>query len=91
VGRVVLVTVGNRGSGLACARAFAEQGDRVAVTHRSAPVDGVVSVRCDVSSPAEVDEAFRAVEDQLGKVEVLVANAGITKDNLVLRMTDEDF
>jgi len=91
VGRVVLVTGGNRGIGLACARAFAEQGDRVAVTHRSAPVDGVVSVRCDVSSPAEVDEAFRAVEDQLGKVEVLVANAGITKDNLVLRMTDEDF
>jgi len=91
VGRVVLVTGGNRGIGLACARAFAEQGDRVAVTHRSAPVDGVVSVRCDVSSPAEVDEAFRSVEDQLGKVEVLVANAGITKDNLVLRMTDEDF
>jgi len=91
VGRVVLVTGGNRGIGLACARAFADQGDRVAVTHRSAPVDGVVSVRCDVSSPAEVDEAFRAVEDQLGKVEVLVANAGITKDNLVLRMTDEDF
>ncbi|HZQ85927.1 MAG TPA: 3-oxoacyl-ACP reductase FabG [Acidimicrobiales bacterium] len=91
MGRVVLVTGGNRGIGLACARAFADQGDRVAVTHRSAPVDGVVSVRCDVSSPAEVDEAFRAVEDQLGKVEVLVANAGITKDNLVLRMTDEDF
>jgi 3-oxoacyl-[acyl-carrier protein] reductase len=91
VGRVVLVTGGNRGIGLACARAFADQGDRVAVTHRSAPVDGVVSVRCDVSSPAEVDEAFRSVEDQLGKVEVLVANAGITKDNLILRMTDEDF
>jgi 3-oxoacyl-(acyl-carrier-protein) reductase len=91
VGRVVLVTGGNRGIGLACARAFADQGDRVAVTHRTEPVDGVVSVRCDVSSPAEVDEAFRAVEDQLGKVEVLVANAGITRDNLVLRMTDEDF
>jgi 3-oxoacyl-[acyl-carrier protein] reductase len=91
VGRVVLVTGGNRGIGLACARAFADQGDRVAVTYRAAPVDGVMSVRCDVSSPSEVDEAFRAVEADLGKVEVVVANAGITKDNLVLRMSDDDF
>lgn len=90
-GRVVLVTGGTRGIGLACARAFSDQGDRVAVTHRTDPVEGVLSVRCDVSSAADVDAAFKTVEDQLGKVEVLVANAGITRDNLLLRMTDEDF
>jgi 3-oxoacyl-[acyl-carrier protein] reductase len=88
---VVLVTGGTRGIGLAVARAFAAQGDRVAVTHRTDPVPGFVSVRCDVASAAEVEDAFVSVEEQLGKVEVLVANAGITKDNLVLRMTDEDF
>jgi len=90
-GRVVLVTGGNRGIGLACARAFAEQGDRVAVTYRTEPPEGLTSVRCDVASADEVDAAFREVEERLGRVEVLVANAGITKDNLVLRMTDEDF
>jgi len=90
-GRVVLVTGGNRGIGLACARAFAEQGDRVAVTYRAKPVEGFTSVRCDVSSADDVDAAFRDVEDRLGRVEVLVANAGVTKDNLVLRMTDDDF
>ena len=90
-GRVVLVTGGTRGIGLAIAQAFAAQGDRVAVTHRTDPVEGFVSVRCDVSSATDVDTAFAEVEDRLGKVEVLVANAGITKDNLVLRMTDEDF
>jgi 3-oxoacyl-[acyl-carrier protein] reductase len=90
-GRVVLVTGGNRGIGLACAQAFAAQGDRVAVTYRTEPVEGFTSVRCDVSSADEVDAAFREVEERLGKVEVLVANAGITKDNLVLRMSDEDF
>ena len=87
----MLVTGGNRGIGLACARAFAEQGDRVAVTYRTEPPEGLTSVRCDVASADEVDAAFREVEERLGRVEVLVANAGITKDNLVLRMTDEDF
>lgn len=90
-GRVVLVTGGTRGIGLAIAEAFRAQGDRVAVTHRSNPVEGFVSVRCDVSSGAEVDAAFDSVEEQLGKVEVLVANAGVTKDNLVLRMSEADF
>ncbi|GAC1535569.1 MAG: 3-oxoacyl-[acyl-carrier-protein] reductase [Acidimicrobiales bacterium] len=90
-GRVVLVTGGSRGIGLAIAQAFRSQGDRVAVTHRSEPVEGFVSVRCDVSSSVEVDAAFDSVEEQLGKVEVLVANAGVTKDNLVLRMSEEDF
>jgi NAD(P)-dependent dehydrogenase (short-subunit alcohol dehydrogenase family) len=89
--RVVLVTGGSRGIGLACARAFAAQGDQVAVTHRADAVEGFLSVRCDVSSAADVDAAFSEIEEQLGKVEVLVANAGITRDNLVLRMTDEDF
>ena len=87
----VLITGGTRGIGLACARAFAEAGDRVAVTHRSEPVAGFVSVPCDVSSSSSVDAAFTAVEEQLGKVSVVVANAGITKDNLLLRMTDDDF
>jgi 3-oxoacyl-[acyl-carrier protein] reductase len=88
---VVLVTGGNRGIGLACARAFAALGDRVAITYRTEPVDGLISVRCDVTSAEEVDAAFKQVEDDLGKVEVLVANAGITKDNLLLRMSEDDF
>jgi NAD(P)-dependent dehydrogenase (short-subunit alcohol dehydrogenase family) len=90
-GRVVMITGGNRGIGLACARAFADLGDRVAVTYRAEPVEGLTSVRCDVSSPHDVDAAFLEVEERLGKVEVLVANAGITKDGLVLRMSDDDF
>ncbi|MHB8663549.1 MAG: 3-oxoacyl-ACP reductase FabG [Acidimicrobiales bacterium] len=90
-GRVVLITGGTRGIGLACARAFTAAGDRVAVTHRTTPVAGFESVVCDVSSAASVDAAFAAVEASLGKVSVVVANAGITRDNLMLRMTDEDF
>lgn len=91
-GRVVLVTGGNRGIGLACAQAFAAAGDRVAVTYRSTKPDGpFLAVRCDVTSSEEVEEAFAAVELALGPVEVLVANAGITKDGLLVRMTDEAF
>ncbi|HET9690357.1 MAG TPA: 3-oxoacyl-ACP reductase FabG [Acidimicrobiales bacterium] len=85
-GRVVLVTGGNRGIGLATARAFAADGDRVAVTSRGGPVDGFTTVPCDVTSDDDVDAAFSAVEEQLGAVEVLVANAGITADGLLLSM-----
>lgn len=91
-GRVVLVTGGNRGIGLAIARAFRDRGDRVAVTYRSDPPDeGFLCVRCDVTSGADVEQAVAAVERELGPVEVLVANAGITKDGLLLRMSEEAF
>jgi 3-oxoacyl-[acyl-carrier protein] reductase len=89
-GRVVLITGGARGIGLACARAFADHGDRVAITYNaSKPVDDLFCVPCDVRSPAQVDEAFAAVEEHWGKVEVLVANAGINKDGLFIRMPDD--
>jgi 3-oxoacyl-[acyl-carrier protein] reductase len=88
----VLVTGGNRGIGLAIAQAFAKQGDRVAVTHRGSSVpDGLFGVRCDVTDSAEVDAAFTAIEGELGPVEVLVANAGVTDDTLLMRMSDEQF
>jgi 3-oxoacyl-[acyl-carrier protein] reductase len=92
--RVVLVTGGSRGIGLACARAFSEGGDRVAVTYRSAPppdADGLLCVPCDITEPAQVEAAFAQIESELGPVEVLVANAGITRDMLVLRMDEDDF
>jgi 3-oxoacyl-[acyl-carrier protein] reductase len=89
--RSVLVTGGNRGIGLATARAFAEAGDRVAVGYRSDPPEGFLAVRCDVTDPAEVEQAFVDVEQAHGPVEVLVANAGMTRDQLLLRMTEEDF
>ncbi|HJL82931.1 MAG TPA: beta-ketoacyl-ACP reductase [Acidimicrobiales bacterium] len=94
--RVVLVTGGNRGIGLACATAFAKQGDEVAVTCRGEPPSeiteaGILAVPCDITDPEQVDAAFRQVEEDLGPVEVLVANAGITRDGLVLRMSDDDF
>ncbi len=90
--RSVLVTGGNRGIGLAVARAFAAQGDRVAVTHRvSQPPDGIYGVRADVTDPAKVEAAFAAVEAEHGKVDVLVANAGITRDTLLLRMDEAAF
>jgi NAD(P)-dependent dehydrogenase (short-subunit alcohol dehydrogenase family) len=92
VARTVLVTGGNRGIGLAIAQAFAKQGDRVAVTHRSGDApEGLFGVRADVTDAASVDAAFDAVEAELGPVEVLVANAGMTADTLLLRMTEEQF
>jgi len=91
-GRSVLVTGGNRGIGLATARAFAAQGDRVAVTHRgSGAPDGLFGVECDVTDSAAVDAAFTAVEAEQGPVEVLVSNAGATEDTLLLRMSEEQF
>ncbi|MGW4945904.1 beta-ketoacyl-ACP reductase [Actinoplanes sp. NPDC004185] len=90
--RTVLVTGGNRGIGLAIARAFAEQGDRVAVTHRgSGAPEGLFGVQCDITDSAAVDAAFTTVEQELGPVEVVVANAGITDDTLLLRMSEEQF
>jgi NAD(P)-dependent dehydrogenase (short-subunit alcohol dehydrogenase family) len=92
VSRTVLVTGGNRGIGLAIARAFLANGDRVAVTHRGSAVpDGLFGVRCDVTSTEEVDAAFTLVEAELGPVEVLVANAGMTDDTLLMRMSEESF
>jgi 3-oxoacyl-[acyl-carrier protein] reductase len=93
-GRSVLVTGGNRGIGLAIANAFAAQGDQVAVTHRGS-VDGLpgelLPVRCDVTDADAVDAAFCEVEDKHGPVQVLVSNAGITDDGLLLRMSEESF
>lgn len=91
-GRVVLITGGSRGIGLATAQRFAALGDRVAVTYNSSlPPDGFFAVKCDVTSTAEVDAAFTAVEQHFGPVEILVSNAGMTKDMLILRMSENDF
>jgi 3-oxoacyl-[acyl-carrier protein] reductase len=91
-GRSVLVTGGNRGIGRAIAEAFLANGDKVAVTTRSggAP-DGARDVRCDITDAAAVEAAFSQIEAEHGPVEVLVANAGVTKDTLVLRMSEEDW
>ena len=90
--RSVLVTGGNRGIGRAIAEAFAAEGDQVAVTYRSGePPEGLLGVRCDVTSAEDVDRAFTEVEAAHGPVEVLVANAGITRDTLLLRMSDDDW
>ncbi|MBI1376040.1 MAG: SDR family oxidoreductase [Frankiales bacterium] len=94
--RVVLVTGGNRGIGLAIARAFVAEGDRVAITARSGELpaelagSGVLAVAADVTDTASVDAAFDRVEAELGPVEVVVANAGVTRDGLVMRLSDED-
>ncbi len=90
--RSVLVTGGNRGIGLAIARRFAAAGDAVTVTSRSGDaVDGLSVVRCDVTDTAVVDAAFVTVEKAQGPVEVLVANAGITRDKLLVMMSEDDF
>ena len=90
--RVVLVTGGSKGIGLACARAFAALGDKVAITYNSTPPPPeFFGVKCDVTDTAQVDAAFAAVEEHFGTVEVLVSNAGITKDTLLLRMKEADF
>ena len=90
--RSVLVTGGNRGIGLAIATAFRDLGDTVAITYRSGePPAGFTAVRCDVTDGASVDAAFAEVEAANGPVEVLVANAGITRDTLLLRMSEDDF
>jgi len=90
--RTVLVTGGNRGIGYAIAEEFLAQGHRVAVTARSGDgPDGALTVRADVTDSAAVDAAFAEIEEKLGPVEVVVANAGITRDTLLMRMTDEDF
>jgi 3-oxoacyl-[acyl-carrier protein] reductase len=90
--RVVLVTGGNRGIGRAIAERFVAEGYRVAVTARSGEGPaGTLTVRADVTDAAAVDAAFREVEEKLGPVEVVVANAGITRDTLLLRMSEQDF
>jgi 3-oxoacyl-[acyl-carrier protein] reductase len=95
--RSVLVTGGNRGIGLAIARAFAQAGDKVAYTYRSGepPAEltdlGCLAVRCDITDSEQVEQAYKEVEERHGPVEVLVANAGVTKDQLLMRMSEEDF
>ncbi|GII93838.1 beta-ketoacyl-ACP reductase [Sinosporangium siamense] len=90
--RSVLVTGGNRGIGLAIARELAAAGDAVAVTYRSGePPEGLFGVRCDVTSTADVDAAFDKAEAEHGPVEVVVANAGITKDTLLPMMKEDTF
>jgi 3-oxoacyl-[acyl-carrier protein] reductase len=92
VARSVLVTGGNRGIGLAIATAFKEAGDQVAVTYRSGePPEGFLGVKCDVTDAEQVEAAFDTIQAEHGPVEVLVANAGITRDTLLLRMSDEDW
>jgi 3-oxoacyl-[acyl-carrier protein] reductase len=99
--RVILVTGGSRGIGLACARRFQDAGDRVAVTFRTKPPAGpegrsessteLLCLRCDVTSPSDVEQAFETIEERWGPVEVLVANAGITRDTLLLRMSEDNW
>jgi NAD(P)-dependent dehydrogenase (short-subunit alcohol dehydrogenase family) len=89
--RSVLVTGGSRGIGLATARTLAGAGHRVAVTYRGEAPEGLLGVRCDVTFTDDVDRAFAEVEEQQGPVEVLVSNAGMTDDQLLLRMSEESF
>ncbi|TDT16699.1 3-oxoacyl-[acyl-carrier-protein] reductase [Ilumatobacter fluminis] len=91
--RIVLITGGSRGIGLACAERFKALGDHVAVTYNSSPPpEGFFGVKCDVTDTEEVDAAFSAVEAEFGgPVEILVSNAGVTRDTLLLRMSEDDF
>ncbi|MBD0743710.1 3-oxoacyl-[acyl-carrier-protein] reductase [Streptomyces sp. CBMA152] len=95
--RSVLVTGGNRGIGLAIARAFAESGDKVAITYRTGEPPaalaelGCLAVKCDITDTEQVEQAYKQIEEAHGPVEVLVANAGVTKDQLLMRMSEEDF
>ena len=94
--RVALVTGGNRGIGLATARRLSRAGHRVAVTYRSEPppdadADGLTCVRCDITDSESVAAALAETTERLGAPEILVCNAGITRDGLVLRMSEEDF
>jgi len=92
VSRSVLVTGGNRGIGRAIAEAFLAQGDAVAVTTRTGDApEGAFGVACELTDPDSVNDAFTAVEEHQGPVEVLVANAGITRDTLLLRMGEQDW
>jgi 3-oxoacyl-[acyl-carrier protein] reductase len=91
--RSVFITGGNRGIGLATARAFTRNGHRVAVGSRSgeSPDDSLFAVKCDVTDQDSVEAAFAAIEEHQGPVEVLVSNAGINRDTLLMRMSDDDF
>lgn len=90
--RVALVTGGSKGIGRGIAQRLHAAGHQVAATYRSGDVPaGVLGVQCDITDPGQVDAAFTAVESELGPVEVLVANAGITRDTLVMRMSDDDW
>jgi beta-ketoacyl ACP reductase len=92
VARSALVTGGNRGIGLAIARELAAQGHNVAVTHRgSGAPEGLYGVQADVTDPEQLDAAFKQVQEHQGPVEVLVSNAGITDDTLLMRMSEEQF
>jgi 3-oxoacyl-[acyl-carrier protein] reductase len=92
-GRVVLITGGSRGIGLACTQMFQARGDRVAATYKTKPpkAANLLALPCDVTDPEQVDQAFTEIEARLGPVEVLVANAGITRDRLTLRMSEADW
>jgi 3-oxoacyl-[acyl-carrier protein] reductase len=90
--RTVFITGGAKGIGLACAQRFVALGDNVVVTYNSSPPpEGIVGVPCDVTSADSVDAAFAATEERFGPVEVLVSNAGITHDGLLLRMNEQQF
>ena len=93
--RVVFITGGNRGIGAAIAERFAQAGDRVVVGHRTSSAPDfsarITSINVDVRDSTTLDSAFATIESELGPVEILVANAGVTRDNLILRMSDEDF